>query len=289
MPLSREPNPILARLLMRRGAVRTGPLAMIRKRHLDGMLVTMLGSGSHYLQWMLCMAMREGLGLPHPESLNDPVLIGRMHDLPPKREGVPRVIRTHTEMPVALFRALRRVCRFPRYIVLVRDLRESIVSYYEKTPPERRVAPFPEYLRGRDIFPSDHVFFRQVRFLNSWSTMRRLDPQRVLVMRYTDMRARPAEELARAWRCLGFPEVESEVFERAVALSTKDRMAQFASEEERSVVRTDKRHAFHWYDDGDRAYFRAVVDRWLRDDFGYDYHDWTIPEASGGRTAAAAV
>jgi len=277
MAASRAPSPALGWILAHRSIVRTGPLAMVRKRRLDGMLATMRSSGSHYLQWMLCMTMCEGLGLDHPKHLNDPSLIGFMHDLPPRRD-LPRVVRTHTEMPTPIFKVLHRLVGFPHYVVLVRDLRATIVSYYEKDPPAKRRSTFSQYLRGKDTFLTDHVLFRQMRFLNSWARVRQIDPGRLIVVRYEDMKESPARELERAWRFLKFPDVDQDVFRRAVELSTKDRMAQYEDGRERRVVRKDKTHPHTWYDDDDRAYFQAAVDRYLLDDYGYDFTDWSTAE-----------
>lgn len=283
---STAPHPLTGWLLSRRGAVRTGPLRMLTDRAAGGFLMTMWGSGSHYLVWLLSMAMCEGLGATRPRSLNDPVLIGRRR-LPTGAPDAPKIMWRHDEMPVWGFRLLRRFVRFPRYVVLVRDLRESFVSYFEKIPPDERPGSFAQFLRGRGVYATDHALFRQIRFLNSWARVRRLDPGLVEVVHYRDLRRDPAGELARVWRWFGFPEVDAEVFDGAVARSTKDQMQKLATEEERSVVRTDKRHAFEWYDEADRAYFTSAVDRYLVDPYNYDYHDWTAPAPKAEPVAAA--
>lgn len=278
-PATRAPGALAAFCLLNRSIVRLGPLAHVRHRDLDGMLVTMRSAGSHYLKWLLCMAMHEGLGVPHPVHMNDTSQIGYIHKRP-TTPGVPRVVRTHTEMPVRLYRMLRGRMRFPRYVVLVRDLRHAMVSYYEKDPPEDRRATFGEYLRGRDSFRFDHALYRQIRFLNSWARVRRLDPHRVLVVRYEDLIADPAAEARRVWFHLGFPAVGGDVFDRAAMLSTKERMAQFEDGVERRVVRRDRRHPFEWFGEADRAYLGAALERGLVDSYGYDYSDWTVSGAS---------
>jgi hypothetical protein len=275
--LRTSPSAISGWLMVNRGALRRGPLTLLTNRDADGLLMTMWGAGSHYLVWLLSMAISEGLGAPRPKSLNDTLLIGR-RKRPPIAHGGPRVLWSHQEAPVWLYRLARRVSGLPRHVVLVRDLRASFVSYYEKIPTDQRCATFSEFLRGRDRTASDHRFFRQIRFLNSWSKMRRVAPDRVTVVRYEDLLERPQAELQRVWSYLGFPSVGGSVFDQAAALSTKEAMARLATDEERSVVRKDKRHPFRWYSDADRAYFKAAVERYLRDDYGYDYSDWTVPE-----------
>ena len=260
---------------------------MLTDREADGFLMTMWGSGSHYLVWLLSMAMCEGLGATRPKSLNDPVLIGRRRLPTGAPDGAPRIMWRHDEMPVQGYRLLRRFVRFPRYVVLARDLRESFVSYFEKIPHDDRPGSFAQFLRGKGVYATDHAFFRQIRFLNSWARVRRIDPDLVEIVHYRDLRRDPAGELARVWRWFGFPEVGAEVFDGAVASSTKDEMQKLATDEERSVVRKDKRHAFEWYDEADRAYFTSAVDRYLIDRYGYDYHDWAAPEPARKPVAAA--
>ncbi|MFG0275612.1 MAG: sulfotransferase domain-containing protein, partial [Phycisphaerales bacterium] len=270
--LATAPSALQGWIMAHRGMVRRGPLSLVtQSRAADGMLMTMWGSGSHYTVWLLSMAMSEGFGVPRPKSLNDTLLVGRRKRLP-MEHGCPQVIWSHQEAPVWLFRIARRLARFPRYVVLVRDLRASFVSYYEKTPRDARYATFSQFLRGNDRYASDHNFFRQIRFLNAWAKMRRLAPDRVTVLRYEDLRARPGAELRRIWSYYGFPKVDDAVFDRAVELSTKEAMEKLATgKDEASVVRKDKRHPFLWYDDADREYFNAAVGRYLRDDYGYDY------------------
>ena len=127
MAASRAPSPALGWILAHRSLVRTGPLAMVRKRRLDGMLVTMRSSGSHYLQWMLCMTMCEGLGLDHPEHLNDPSLIGFMSSTP-------------TASPSTTSTRVRRsaVLRDPadRFVSGFYSLRQGAPAHHMWTPRE---------------------------------------------------------------------------------------------------------------------------------------------------------
>ncbi len=244
------------------------------------MLVTMRSSGSHWLLWLISMAMCEAYDLEPPAHLNDPRLVGLMRD-PPARNSLPRIIRTHSEMPVPLWRMLRHRMRFPKYVMLVRDIRHSLVSYYEKDPPDTRPS-FSEFLRGKDVFRHDHTLFRHIRFLNSWSRVRNIDPEAVIVIRYEDLQADPAAHLDRAWRFLGFPDpLSPEALRNAVARSSKDAMARHEDPRERRVVRSGPRTPPEaWFSEADRAYLTAALSRYLRDDYGYDYSTWSQPPAA---------
>jgi hypothetical protein len=61
-------------------------------------------------------------------------------------------------------------------------------------------------------------------------------------------------------------------------------MAAKESSEGAKIVRASERDPLEWYSAEDREYFMATVDAWLRNHFGYDYHDWKQP---GEHRAAA--
>ncbi|MEM6256993.1 MAG: sulfotransferase domain-containing protein [Planctomycetota bacterium] len=271
-----SPGPLRGWLLMHRSMVRTGPLRMLTRRNLDAAMVTMRSAGSHWLQWMLLQAMHEAYGLPLPEHVNDQSIIGTVSDFPAHHDG-PRLIRTHNEMPVPLYAILNRFVRFPKYIILMRDIRHSLVSYFEKDAADARDASFSEFLRGKDgIFKADHVLFRHIRFLNSWASVRKITSDRCLVVKYEDLRSSAATELERVWRFLELKEPAEGLFDRAVAESTKDKMsAKETVGDTRPAVRKSNRNPLDWYSDADEAYVRQALKQFLVDDYGYDYEDWS--------------
>ena len=236
----------------------------------------MRSAGSHWLQWMLLQAMHETYDLPLPEHVNDQSIIGTVSDFPAHRDG-PRLIRTHNEMPVSFYAITHKMMRFPKYIILIRDVRHSLVSYYEKAPDSERDASFSEFLRGKDgIFKADHVLFRHIRFLNSWAKVRKITPDRCLVVKYEDLRSGTVNELERVWRFLELKEPAEGLFDRAVAESTKDKMsAKETIGQTRPAVRKSSRNPLDWYSEADEAYVRQACQRFLIDSYGYDYEDWS--------------
>eukprot|EP00752_Nemacystus_decipiens_P013709 g12162.t1 len=269
---------------MHRSMIRTGPLRMITRRDLDAAMVTMRSAGSHWLQWMLLQAMHEAYDLPLPKHVNDQSIIGTVSNFPAHRDG-PRLIRTHNEMPIPLYALLRGMLRFPKYIILMRDIRHSLVSYYEKDAADARQGNFSEFLRGKDgIFKADHVLFRHIRFLNSWAKVRQMTPDRCLVVKYEDMRSTTAGELERVWRFMELKEPAEGLFERAIAESTKDKMSAKETEgDQRPAVRKSNRNPLDWYSEADEAYVRQACKQFLIDDYGYDYEDWSS-RTPGGST-----
>jgi hypothetical protein len=251
-------------------------LSLLRDRHVHGHIVTMQQSGTHWLTHMLAGAMAKVYGVPELADIDDRSLIGD-HKRPAVHLHVPRLIQTHNiPSPVCHAWPLRRVLSFPKYVILLRDMRASLVSHYEKH--HARTMPFGEYLRNRRVIgnPVRWDLWYRIRFLNAWDReIRRLPAAQTLVMHYERIQADPLGELQRVWTFFGFPAVAPEVFARAVASSTKDRMSQKeAQDKQAKVIRKNSRHPFEWFSADDRAYFEAVCRAYLRNPCGYDYQQW---------------
>jgi hypothetical protein len=256
--------------------------------HIAGHIMTMHQSGSHWLNNMLAEGLIREYQLPELHHIRDRSIInGPRHDKVYWR--LPRIIQSH-EAPSPLVHAwpLCRLVPFPKYVFLVRDIRAAMVSAYEKKRhlPAFQI-PFSAYLRNDRLIGNDipRDLWLRMRQLNAWDRdIRRLPPERTLVVYYERMKADTAGELRRVWSFLDLPGHDEAFFAEIVAATSKERMAAKESSEGAKIVRTSERDALEWYSAEDRAYFTATVDAWLRNHFGYDYHDWSRP---GEQRAAA--
>jgi hypothetical protein len=251
-------------------------LSLLRDRQVHAHIVTMQQSGTHWLTHMLCAALAEVYGLPELADIDDRRLIGD-HKRPAVYSHIPRLIQTHNiPSPICHAWPLRSALRFPRYVILLRDIRAALVSHYEKH--HARSMTFSDYLRNHRIIanPVRWDLWYRIRFLNAWDReIRRLPPSRVLVLNYEGLQGRPLEELRRTWAFLGLPAADDAVFTRAVAHSTKDRMSAKESPEKTArVIRRSSQHPLEWFSEDDRAYFESVCATYLRQTFGYDYSRW---------------
>jgi len=251
-------------------------LSLLRHRRYDGFLVSMHQSGTHWLKHLLAMLICRLHDVEPPAHLDDNAVVGHPRS-PPVRPGIPHLVHSHN-IPSPLVHALpaRSLVRFPPYVILIRDLRASLVAHYERW---KRVygVPFSEYLRGDPRGRRfDKDIWWDVRFLNAWGRVVRALPGRTLVLRYEDLRRDPAAKLAEVWRFLGQPEAPGALLEEAVAASSKDAMSGkqvlYAG---LPVVRADDRSPLEWYGDADRAFFERTCRRHLAHDFGYEYADWS--------------
>ena len=254
--------------------------ALLKHRHFDGFLITMQHSGTHWLKYMMSTALALQLDLPpprfvHNDSSND--FIGHPRH-PRLYAAAPRLASTHS-VPHALFdsRLVRLGIDLPPYVVLVRDLRASLVSNYEKWK-ERYGVTFKQYLRG-DPRGRQYIFdlWGGLHFLNRWARVRRRFPAATLEVRYEDLQASPEVLLGQIFEHFHIAIAPAHIA-AAVAAGSKQNMAAKLdpSSPVRNIIRDDTRPPSSWYDADDRAYFDAVLARCLVEDHGYD---WRWPRA----------
>lgn len=251
-------------------------LSLLRDRNVRGHIVTMQQSGTHWLMHMLWVALAEVYDVPVPSDINDRSLIGDGKH-PAVYPHVPRLIQSHNiPSPICHSWPLRTLLSFPRYVLLLRDIRSSLVSHYEKHHAGRMT--FGDYLRNDRLIanPVRWDLWCRIRFLNAWDReIRRLPAEQTLVVHYERLQQDPLSELLRLWRFFGLPDDDESVLSRAVAASTKDRMSRKEAPSERAgVIRKSSRHPFEWFSAADRAYLEQVCAALLRNDFGYDYQQW---------------
>ena len=142
--------------------------SLVKRRHFDGMLISMHQSGTHWLKHMLASALTDKYGLPAPQYIHANDVIAGPKD---KRlsDVMPHLVSAHS-IPHALFRSklFHSHVSLPPYVVLVRDIRASLVSNYEKWK-DHYACEFEEFLLG-DVsgqrFNND--IWWCIRFFNRW-------------------------------------------------------------------------------------------------------------------------
>jgi hypothetical protein len=253
----------------------TTNLSLLKYYDFQGFLVTAQNSGTHWIKWMLSHALANRYGVEPPryfnnDSSND--LIGH-----PKHERIhphlPRIASSHSIPPYALDWAwLRAMRRPPPYAVVVRDLRDTLVSNYEKWRREYDV-PFGRYVEGD---PTGRAFRTDVwwymRFLNRWGDLAERYPEQTLVLRYEDFQSDPLESLRRLGRHFRLDLSDADLL-AGVAVGSKDYMMgrQDPSVAERPI-RPDAAPRAR-FTPRDLVALRKLLDRNLRHDFGYGYLD----------------
>ena len=233
-------------------------------------------SGTHWLSNLLATAICSEYDVPPPQHIADKVIIGH-----PKNETtykhIPQLVRTH-HAPSILVHSLpgRALFQFPKYIILLRDIRASLVSRFEKRKREKNVE-FPDYLRDHRLFGRAHKWdiYKRIVFFNAWGRVAQLFPEQTCIVHYELLRQDTAGELERVWRFLELPVSNPAMFHHAAHNCSKEAMSrQEQPDRKRDLVRKDPRDPVEWFSQSDREYFTACCQRLLKHDFGYDFTNW---------------
>lgn len=263
-------------------------LSCLRYRDYDGYFASMHQSGNHWMRHLLGTVIALKYGHPVPEHLADMRLIGEPR-CPTTIPGIPRLVFSHKICSTLVHSAIpRSLVRFPRYVIMVRDLRTMLVSHYERFK-DRYQMPFSKFLRG-DVTGRrfDCDLWDSIRFLNAWGSVCERLPKQTMVLRFEDLRADAVGQAMRIWDFLELPPVERSTFEQAAAASTKDKMK---TKEERArkhgtVIRADGGDPLMQYSPKDRMFLMDACGRYLRHSFGYDYTWFESASAVAMRRAA---
>lgn len=249
--------------------------SLIKHRAFDGFLISMHQSGTHWLKHMLATALTHKLGLPPPRYIHANDVIAGPRD-PLANARLPHIVSTHS-IPHGLLgsRLFRRLLRLPPYVVLVRDIRASLVSNYEKWK-QHYACDFSVFLRG-DI--SGHRFNNDIwwciRFCNSWGRLAQRFPETTLVVKYEDLKSTPQIELQRIndyWQL----DLDAETLRYAIAESSKGKMALKKDPDTPlgvTVVRDNRQSFLDWYNKEQINYINNIFDHYLKYNFGYSYRN----------------
>lgn len=252
-------------------------LSVFWHRDVHGYIATAQQSGSHWLANLLSTAICSEYDIPPLKNIQDKVVIGHPR-VPATYSEIPRLVRTHHgPSPLVHAAPLRWIFRYPRYVILVRDIRAAMVSRYEKHRTEFDQS-FSDYLRdhrpaGRK---SKWDLYKRISFFNAWGGVCAALPDRTCVVRYEDLQDDAPAHLERIWRFLNLPVSDPDLFKMAAERCTKAHM----SEKEQpgrthNLVRMDERDPTGWFSEDDRTYFTERCRAFLKYDFGYDFSNWS--------------
>jgi hypothetical protein len=187
----------------------------------DGFLISGHNSGTHWLRFMLSVAIASRLGLPRPAFSSGPesdLYIG--HAKHRRRfPGAPRIGSSH-HMPsrlIALMGAMR-ILRLPPVVLLVRHIPDSLLSYFFKWREAKGLGELDDYVARRPRAQGVDIWWF-IRFFNRWGALKRIFPRQVLVVRYEDVEHDPETWVRRIWAHWGVELDEADVA-AAIAVSS---------------------------------------------------------------------
>lgn len=247
----------------------------LRHRHCDGFIASMQHSGTHWVKYMLGLTLAKLYDLPPPAYISDDSIVGHSKS-PPRYAQIPQIITTHSIPHISLrSRTLVRVLHFPKYLILVRDIRDALVAHYEKRKSKFNV-DFSTYLRG-DVSGRKYRYdiWLRIRFLNGWGPVVERHPERTAVLKYEELLADTRGELARVCDYFHIKGVTPDLLDEVIAGASKEEMAKRPDPQWTGalskVVRTDSRLSEEWYSDEDRRFAAELCRRNLKYTFGYQY------------------
>lgn len=246
------------------------------RRRADVYLISLPHSGKHWLEFMLAAFLIDHFG-PGKQKAVDVWKKGAFRftlDLRQEKDlNIP--IIQHHHFPCYFF------FRRSKVVLLVRDLRDSLVSNYDKyLKLNKSSMPFSEFLR-KEIGREDAGKWdlkRKVHFLNSWHKYRERTRQ-LLVVRYEDLLENPERELRKIIFFIGISGFDDSKIRRAVCSGSMGNMGalekkeiKYRKESGNYVVNRGRAGRYRdYFSQEDLAYFKNYTDKNLLCNFGYDY------------------
>jgi hypothetical protein len=212
-------------------------------------LVTMSSSGTHWLASMISF----GLSRSQIERVDMKAIMPHLVS-----ENNARIRQSHSDY----FWFAGR----PKTVLLVRDLRDSLVSHYESYNKNRGGnISFGAFLRDT-ILSSKYGLARRVRFLNSWFKNKEKCSDFMLV-KYEDLKADAEGQLKNIFK---FAELDLSLIPQAVvgaSLSSMKKLDDTKEKVNKGIVGRYK----EYFTKEDEEYLRQYLQDNLLYDYGYEY------------------
>jgi hypothetical protein len=257
-----------------------------QSRHMphDCFFVTLPGSGTHWLRTMLSRALVDVYGLPEEiDSIRRDDLIPTYRVKTDRFKynndlQVPRIQHSH-----AFFSWL---FSNSRTILLVRDLRDVMVSHY-KTYVKMRDPDigFSDFLRAKGVDrpgqKKNDTLRTLIGFLNSWGKgEEKIDE--FYRIRYEDMCDAPEKEMKRLLQFIGFRQADADMVRQIVEFGSLANMRKMEQknplvqyQNKLSKVGEGKSGKYReYFNQSDMEYFCEVIKTELNFTYGYDYDRW---------------
>lgn len=247
--------------------------SVLRFGWLDGLLISSKNSGTHWLKYMLCVALADRFDIARPRYYSEQ---GTERYI-----GSPRVKLRHDELPKLAFshtiphRLLdfpiaRTAIGTPPIVLLTRHPAAILASHYEKW---REVSGlnWTEFLRGD---PSGQTYkcdiYWLARFWNRWGRLLDRADGSVLLIRYTDLIENTETTLARVSRHLSL-DLSVDHISSAIDAGSKSNMArQIDPGEEPNIIQSRPVDTAGYYDQASLDIYQQLAERLFDYDLGYD-------------------
>ncbi len=175
-----------------------GNFTVLRHNAFDGMLVTSKNSGTHWLKYMLALALAETYEIDPPEYFSEDAVRPYISWTKDQvvHDALPRLAFSHT-IPHRLvdWGWARQLAGLPPYVLLVRHPMQILASHYAKWAWDIQV-DWLTYLKGEASGKRYRCdLFWLARFWHRWGVWLEKDPARIYRVHYEDLQKNPEEIL----------------------------------------------------------------------------------------------
>ena len=185
---------------------------------------------------------------------------------------MPRIGSSHTIPSIAFaWPWLTRRIEFGPVVVLVRDIRDAMLSHYGKWRHEYQVS-FAQYVRGD---PSGQRYRADIwwytHFFNRWGDLAAARPNQILVVRYEDLKENPEPWLRRIATHLDI-DVNDDAIATALRFVSRDAMrALLDPTNTEIIIPPDDTGPPAFCTRHDMTFMRNTFADYLRYDYGYPH------------------
>lgn len=249
----------------------------LRHKNFGAIVVSMHQSGTHWLKYMLSMAIAHDKNLPFPEHIGDDMIISPGPKRMPKHITSPLICACHSiPNPLIKVSLSKKNNKHPKYIILVRDIRDALTSHFQKHGKIYQCS-FSEYLSGDPLNKKfDKDIWWDIRFLNRWGELAEKYKEQIKVVKYEDLIGNTTEKLI---EISNFIEIEfndmDDSIAYAVSQSSKEKMAKKDLKiNNLKVVNVSNKNREEWFNESLKFRFQQICKEYLRYDFSYNYDEW---------------
>ena len=249
-----------------------GNFAVFRNRNKQGQLVSMHQSGTHWLKHILAMALTKHYGLPAPEFNHSNDIIGGPRD-PVIYSELPNLVSSHSiPHPSLRLNFVHSVFRLPPYVVLVRDIRRSLISNYFKWKNSYNVS-FKVFLRGAQSPRFNSDVWWTINFINQWGFLAKNNPNKIIVVRYEDLQKDGLNQVLKICKHWNLKLTIEEII-YGINQSHKSIMIKKDDPSRPKGAVNNSNMGLELFDYSDRNFFEKICKKNLKIDLGYSYNNW---------------
>ena len=247
--------------------------SVLRHGAFDGVLVTSKNSGTHWLKYMLAVALAETHGLPPPEYFSENAVrpyIGWPKDKPVYPE-LPRLAFSHT-IPhrLADWSWARGMAGLPPYVLAVRHPMSILASHHAKWEYDIQV-DWLTYLEGDPAGSRYRCdLYWLARFWNRWGEILGRYADTILLVHYEETQKDPRQVLEAVGQHWGLGLTPAAI-DAALKAGTKEAMAEKVDPEaEPNVLQNRKTSLAELFSGEALEIYRRKIGELFRYDLGYD-------------------